>query len=104
MKLLETNHTINNTDVKIQIQPGCYPIQLKARPIPCHLQDDVKNELDRLIKSGHLERSETIEEDGVVSPVVNTVKKQISRNHNRRPESKRELQQRGRHCPTWTNY
>ena len=74
-KLFETNHTIKNTEVKIQIKPGCYPIQQKARPIPYHLQDDVKNELDRLIKSGHLERLETIEEDCFVSPVVITVKK-----------------------------
>ena len=74
-KLIEANHTNKNTEVKIQIKPGCYPIQQKARPIPYHLQDDVKNELDRFIKSGHLERLETIEEDCFVSPVVNTVKK-----------------------------
>ena len=73
-KPFETNHTIKNAEVKIQIKPGCYPIQQKARPIPYHLQDDVKNELDRLIKSGHLERLETIEEDCFVSPVVITVK------------------------------
>ena len=72
-KLFETNHTIENTEVKIQIKPGCYPIQQKARPIPYHQQDNVKNELDRLIKSGHLERLETIEEDCFVSPVVITV-------------------------------
>ena len=74
-KVFEKNHTINNIGVKIQIKPGCYPIQQKARPIPYHLQKDVKNELDRLIKSGHLERLETIEEDCFVSPVVITVKK-----------------------------
>ena len=34
-----------------------------------------RNELDRLIKSGHLERLETIEDDCFVSPVVITVKK-----------------------------
>ena len=45
-KLFETNHTIKNTEVELQIKPGCYPIQQKARPIPYHLQDDVKNELD----------------------------------------------------------
>ena len=73
-KLFERNHTIKNTEVKIQIKPGCYPIQQKARPIPYHLQDDVKNELDRLTKSGHLDRLETIEEDCFVSPVVITVK------------------------------
>ena len=34
-----------------------------------------KKERDRIIKSGHLERLETIEEDCFVSPVVNKVKK-----------------------------
>ena len=43
--------------------------------IPYHLQKDVKNEVDRLIKSGHLGRLETTEEDCFVSPVVITVKK-----------------------------
>ena len=59
-----------NTD-----KTGLLPKQQKARPIPYHLQDDVKNELDRLINSGHLQRLETIEEDCFVSPVVITVKK-----------------------------
>ena len=74
-KLFESNHTIKNTELKIQIKPGCYPIQQKAQPVPYHLQKDVKNELDRLIKSGHLEKLETIEEHCFVSPVVITVKK-----------------------------
>ena len=73
-KFFETNHTIENVEVKIQTKPGCYPIQQKTRPIPYHLQKDVKTELDRIIKSGHLGRSETIEEDCFVSPVVTTVK------------------------------
>ena len=74
-KLFDTNHTIKNTEVKIQIRPGCYPIQQKARPIPYHLQQDVKNELDRLIKSGLLERLETLEEINFVPPVIITEKK-----------------------------
>ena len=61
--------------IKIQIKPGCYPIQQQARPIAYHLKQDVKNQRDRLIKSGHLERLETIEEDWFVSAVVITVKK-----------------------------
>ena len=77
-KLFNTNHTIKDAEVKIQIKPGCYPIQQKERPIPYHLQEDVKNELNRLIESGHLERLETIEEDCFVSPVVITVKKDKS--------------------------
>ena len=75
-KLFETNHTIKDIEVKIQIKPGCYSIQQKARPTPYQLQKDVKNELDRLIKSGHLEQLETVEEDCFVSPVVITVKKE----------------------------
>ena len=67
--------TQSKTRKKIEIKPGCYPTQQKARPIPYHPQQDVKNELDRLIKSGHLERLETTEEDCFVSPVVITVKK-----------------------------
>ena len=77
-KLFNTNHTIKDAEVKIQTKPGCYPIQQKARLIPYHLQEDVKNELNRLIESGHLERLETIEEDCFVSPVVITVKKDKS--------------------------
>ena len=77
-RLFETNHTIKNTQVKIQIKPGCYPIQQKARPILYHLQDEVKHELDRVVKSGHLERLETIEEDCFVYPVVTTLKKDKS--------------------------
>ena len=42
----------------------------EAGPIPYHLQKDVKNELDRKLKSGHLERLKTIEEDCFVPPVV----------------------------------
>ena len=67
-----------DAEVKIQIKPGCYPIQQKARPIPYHLQEDVKNELNQLIEFGHSERLETIEEDCFVSPVVTTVKKDKS--------------------------
>ena len=41
-KRFETNHPIENTEVKIQMKPGCYPIQLKAGSIPYHQQQDVK--------------------------------------------------------------
>ena len=74
-KLFETNHTIKNTEVRTQIKPGCFPIQQNARPIQYHIQQDVKNELDRLIMSGHLKRLKTTEEDCFVSPAVITVKK-----------------------------
>ena len=73
--MFETNHTIKSTEVRIQINPGCYPVPQKARPIPFQLQQDVRIEQIQLIKSGNLKRLETIEEDYFVSLVVVTVKK-----------------------------
>ena len=90
-KIFTTNH-IKNAEVKIQTKPGCYPIQQKARPIPYYLQEDVKNELKRLIGSGHLERLETSEKDCFVSPVVITVeKRQIRQNRIGRQKILRKL-------------
>ena len=40
-----------------------------------HVQEDVKNELNRIIESGHLERLKTIEKGCFVSPVKIPVKK-----------------------------
>ena len=44
------------------------------RPKPLHLQEDVGRELEKLIKSGHLEKVKDVNEDCFVSPVVRTVK------------------------------
>ena len=38
-------------------------IQQKRRPIPTHLQDQVAEDLKRLIKNGYLERATEITED-----------------------------------------
>ena len=46
----------------------------KARPIPLHLQEEVGKELEKLIKTGHLETVKHVDEDCFVSPVVITVK------------------------------
>ena len=107
-KLFESNHTIKNAEMKIQIKPGCYPNQQKARPIPYHLQKDVKTELDRIMKSGHLERLETIEEDCFVSPVVITVKKdktvKIALDAHKLNDSCLKIVKIDRTCQTWKNY
>ena len=60
--------------INIQLKPGHYPVKQKARPIPLHLQEDVGKELERLIKTGHLEKVKHVDEDCFVSPVVITVK------------------------------
>ena len=72
--LFENNETIKDTEIKIRIKPGHYPVKQKTRPVPLHLQKDKERELERLIKSGHLEKVNNVDEDCVVSPVVITVK------------------------------
>ena len=72
--LFENNETIKDAEINIQLKPGHYPVKQKARPVPLHLQKDVGRELERLIKSGHLEKINNVDEDCFVSPVVITVK------------------------------
>ena len=72
--LFENNRTIKDTEISRQLKPGQYPVKQKARPIPVHLQEDVGRELEKLIKAGHLEKVNNVDEDCFVSPVVITVK------------------------------
>ena len=72
--LLENNRTKKDTEINIQLKPGHYPVQENARPIPLHLQEDVRRELEKLIKAGHLEKVNIVDKDCFVSPVVITVK------------------------------
>ena len=74
-KLFMINHTIKNVEVNVEQKPGSYPIQQKARPVPYHLQDGVRNDINRMIEEGHLEGLETVEENCFVSSVVNMVKR-----------------------------
>ena len=53
-------------------------LQQKGRPIPLHLQEQVADEIERLIKNGYLERATEITENCCVSPTVITVKKDKS--------------------------
>ena len=58
----------------MQLKPGHYPVKQKARPIPLHLQEAVGEEIEKVMKSGHLEKMKHVDEDCFVSPVVITVK------------------------------
>ena len=58
MKDLFDNYTeIKNLSVKINLKEDAKIIQQKGRPIPIHLQDQVADEIKRLIKNGYLERA-----------------------------------------------
>ena len=72
--LFENNETIKDTEKNIQLKPGHYPVKQEARPVPLHLQEDVERELEKLIKTGHLEKINDVDEDCFASPVVITVK------------------------------
>ena len=76
--LFYNNTEIKDTVVKINLKENANIIQQKGRSIPIHLQDQVAEELKRLIKNGYLERATEITEDCFVSPAVITVKKDKS--------------------------
>ena len=72
--MFQNNEAIKDTEIKIQLKPGHFPVKQKARPVPLHLQEDVGKILEKLIESGHLEKIKDVDEDCFVSPVVITVK------------------------------
>ena len=74
MDLFKNNTTIKDAEINIQINPGHYPVKQQARPIPLRLQEEVGKELDKLIKTGHIEKVKHVDEDCFVLPVVITVK------------------------------
>ena len=76
--LFENNRTEKDTEINIQLKPGHYPAKQKARQITLHLPEDVRRELEKLIKAGHLEKINNVDEDCFVSPVVITVKNEKS--------------------------
>ena len=62
-------------EVKIQLKEDAKLIQQKGRPISIHLQQSVGKEIDQLMKQGHSEKANNIDENCFVSPAVITVKK-----------------------------
>ena len=73
--LFYNNKEIKNLSVRINLKTGAQIIQQKGRPIPIHLQDQVAQELKRLINHGYVEKATEIKENCFVSPAVITVKK-----------------------------
>ena len=54
------------------------PVQQKGRPVPIHFQKIVREELEKLIDKGHLEKADRTTENCFVSPAVITIKKDKS--------------------------
>ena len=51
------------------------PIQTKGRRVPLHLLNNVKTELNRMEKEGHIVKLNKCDEDCFISPIVITRKK-----------------------------
>ena len=99
-KLFNENHTVNGIEVKIQLKEDAKLIQQKGRPIPIHLQQSVGKEINKLMKQGHIEKANNIDENCFVSPAVITVKKDKSV---KIALDSRKLAKERRNCPTWRN-
>ena len=90
--LFENNGTIKDTEINIQLKPGHYPVKQKARPIPLHLQEDVGRELEKLIKSGHLEKNKRCTRRLFrITGGHNSKKRQVGENSVRFKETERQL-------------
>ena len=76
--LFKNNHTIKDLIIDINLKPDSKPIQQKGRPVPIHFQKTVKQELEKLIKTGHLEKADKTTENCFISPAVVTIKKDKS--------------------------
>ena len=50
-------------------------IQQEGRPVPIHFQKTVKQEREKLIKTGHLEKADKTRENCFISPAVIIIKK-----------------------------
>ena len=76
--LFKSNHTIKDLTIDNQLKKDIKPIQQKGRPVPIHFQNNVREELEELIKSGHIEKADEITENFFISPAVITIKKDKS--------------------------
>ena len=76
--LFKINHTIKNLTIDIQLKKDVKPIQQKKRPVAIHFQKNVREELEKLIDSGHLEKADNTTENCFIFPAVITIKKDKS--------------------------
>ena len=76
--LFKRNGRIKNYQVKINLKSDAKFSQQKGRRIPIQLQNAVDAEIKQLLKDGHLEKINEIEDDVFIQPTVITVKKDRS--------------------------
>ena len=73
--LFKNNHTIKDLTIDVQLEKDVKPIQQKGRPVTIQFQKNVREELEKLIDSGHLEKADNTTENCFITPAVITIKK-----------------------------
>ena len=64
-----------NHDVSAKFKYLLCPLQEKGRNIPIHIQEKVPEEMEKLLKEGHIKRLDKCTSDCFIAPIVITVKK-----------------------------
>ena len=77
-KLFKRRGRVKNYEIKIKMKEGAKITKQKGRRVPIQLQDQVDNEIAKLLKGGHIEKVDKIQDDVFVQPTVITVKKDKS--------------------------
>ena len=62
-------------EIKIKMKEGAKITQQKGRRTPIQLQNQVDNEIEKLLNEGHIEKVDKIQDDVFIQPTVITVKK-----------------------------
>ena len=76
--LFKRKGRVKNYEIKIDMKQDAKITQQKGRRIPIQLQDQVDSEIQKLLKEGHIEKVDKIQDNVFIQPTVITVKKDKS--------------------------
>ena len=77
-KLFKRKGRVKNYEIEIDIKSEAKVTQQKGRRIPIQLQEQIDKEIEKLLKEGHIEKVDKIQDDVFIQPTVITVKKDKS--------------------------
>ena len=77
-KLFCRKGRVKNYKIKIEMKNDAEITQQKGRRVPIQLQNQVNKEIDKLLKEGHIEKVDKIQDDVFIQPTVITVEKDKS--------------------------
>ena len=76
--LFKRKGRVKNYEIKINMKNDAKISQQKGQRVPIQLQKQVVKEIEKLLKEGHIERVEKIQDDAFIQPTVIKVKKDKS--------------------------